>query len=108
LPWRWRLPDRRQRLAPSARPLWRGEPPPCRSRTLFDKPLRHTGLRTIVCLLWGKPGEISDTSTPSPRSRAANSPTHRMCSSSSHEWDTEAFGATYLASLNTPAFPIRF
>jgi hypothetical protein len=34
LPWRGRLPDRRQRLAPSARPLWRGEPPPRRSRTL--------------------------------------------------------------------------
>jgi hypothetical protein len=31
-----------------------------------------------------------------------------MCSSTSHEWDTHTFGATYPASAETPASPTRF
>jgi hypothetical protein len=105
LPWRGRLPDRRQRLAPSARPLWRGEPPPRRSRTLrqttapygpaYDRmpPLgkARRNQRHLHAVATEPSGEL---------------PTHRMCSSSSHEWDTEAFGATYPASLSTPAPPL--
>ena len=30
-----------------------------------------------------------------------------MCSSTSHEWDTQTFGTKYLASFDTPASPLH-
>jgi hypothetical protein len=57
LPWRGRLPDRRQRLAPSARPLWRGEPPPRRSRTLRQTTQTKANSATTT---WAVPTIVKD------------------------------------------------